>query len=497
MSALASPGPADRLAWARDRLALAVALVAALVVAVAIGLVSTQLPGVLALYGVLAIVLALGAAVVLAFWRVAVYAVFILVFVEGFFRNLLDLPAILLVKDAVISLLYVRVAAGLAFHRFPAVRAGLVLLPMALFVLTVFVQALNPYVASAPQALVGIRTWLLYVPLFFVAPALVRDRAEAKRFVTFYLVSALMICSLAMYQYFAGPDAYAALGPAFENATFKTQETDLLLELGEFTFRPNAGFAWPSHFGAYLGGSVLLAFGALMDARGRARWLLWALTALQMVTLILAGQRTLLILLPVLVLLVLALSGRLVFGLRVAALALVGVLVVGQATGSLGLERLRSLVGNREGQIGDRAGAFWSNIQMALDSSPYGLGAGATGIGTRYAGDEIRLFVEGSWAMVIGDLSVAGLAIYSWLMVALMVNTFRAHRREKETSQPGFAGFTAGVFAFQLLVFYSGYDLAAAAVPFWFMCGLAERIRTLAPSQAPVAPVAPVAEEAR
>ncbi len=113
-----------------------------------------------------------GAAVALGlcfiFWRQAVYAVFLITFVEGFFRNLLDRPSLLLVKDVVLALIYVRVFGGRLARGLPLIPHSPINRPLAVFSAIVLLQTLNPNVSSMAQGLVGLRAWLYYVPLYYV-----------------------------------------------------------------------------------------------------------------------------------------------------------------------------------------------------------------------------------------------------------------------------------------------------------------------------------------
>jgi hypothetical protein len=107
----------------------------------------------------------------LVFWRPAVYALLILVMVEGFIRNLVDNPEFLLLKDVAIVAIYIRVI-HIRWSRgermIPAQTIGL---PLLALTIVAGVESLNPQLVNPLQPLVGIRTWLFYIPLYIVGLA--------------------------------------------------------------------------------------------------------------------------------------------------------------------------------------------------------------------------------------------------------------------------------------------------------------------------------------
>ncbi|MBI5287634.1 MAG: hypothetical protein HY873_01540 [Chloroflexi bacterium] len=403
-----------------------------------------------------------------AFWRQAVYAALIIVFVEGYFRNLFDEPGVLLLKDLVVLAIYLRVVTDRIQRHDSLLPSNPIGLPLAVFASVVVVQMANPHVTSFQQSLVGVRTWLYYVPLFFVAQEMIRDEKDLRRVAWFMLIAAVPIGLVGFYQYLAGANAYANLGPGFANATFVSGDGASII------FRPNATFAWPSNFALFLSLATLLCTGLLLGSRGGKRWLLWSILAALIIMNVIENQRSLLVLLPPLMLVTVAL--RRSFGTAtLASLAILLAVVVVALIASPGtFMRVDGLIRNQDGIFHARTMTYAEHLRLAL-RSPIGLGTGATAIGTRYVTGDIPLFVEFSLAKVAGDLSAVGLAVYLWLLAALLRTTFVAHKVAARSGQLAVAGLCAAIFSVQLLVAYAGYDLAVVALPFWFLSGAVVR----------------------
>ncbi len=398
------------------------------------------------------------------FWRPAVYGVLVLVFVEGYFRNLFNTPAVLLMKDLALLAIYMRVVGDRMCRRLPIVPPSPITLPLAAFACIVFVQMANPHVTSFQQTLVGVRTWLYYVPLYFVAREMIRSEADLRRFAQFVLVCAVPICALGLYQYVSGSSAYANLGPGFASATFVSGAG------ADVIFRPNATFAWSSSFALFLALATLLCLGLLMGSRGHRRWIVTVLLVGLIAANVIENQRALIILLPPLMLLAVALRRSTGTAAMTTLAIALGLVVVGLVAAPSTFMRVDGLIRNQDGIFHVRAMTYLDHFRLAL-GSPIGFGTGATAIGTRYVSGDIPLFVEFSLAKVAGDLSVVGLAAYLWMFAIAIKTALQAHRWADRSGLIGLASLSAVVCAFQLLVLYAGYDLAVVAVPFWFLSG--------------------------
>lgn len=127
--------------------------------------------------------------------------------------------------------------------------------------------------------------------------------------------------------------------------------------------------------------------------------------------------------------------------------------------------------------VQERLDGYMSMVQQAFELAPFGLGTGATAIGTRYVADALPLFTEVSIAKVIGDLGIVGLVAYIWLWGSLLAATLVGQQRlGKVKGAHGPAAMVAAVLMIQALSFWSGYDIAIVAIPLWFLSGLAQAL---------------------
>jgi hypothetical protein len=409
------------------------------------------------------------------FWRPAVYGIFCLAFVVGYLRNLFDSPTILLAKDVLLVAVCVRVLGEVALRRDARLHTIPIAVPLAVFAGIVLVQSFNPHVESPLEALVGVRTWLFYIVLYFVGRQMITTGSQAWRFAAIIITSASAISALAILQWVLGPTAFSSQGRAFGDATF-------VINAGapEQVFRPNATFAWPSHFAIFLAMATLVCLGAVLASHGASQLLLIGVLALLLLVNVIEAQRLIYFVLPPLILVVLLIRGVIPRGRALLAAAVIGCLtLIGLVlldTGSRDpLIRVKELISDPGTILGERGTGYIIYVQNAFAVSPLGLGTGATAIGSRWVLNTVPLFVENPVAKVIGELSVVGLAAYAWLLWRLILTTARSLRAEVAAGHGSKADFMAGTLGCQLLVIFTGYDIAVAAMLLWFLSGAISR----------------------
>lgn len=405
-------------------------------------------------------------------WRSMLLPFFVILYIEGLFRNLLDTPAVLLVKDVLLAGIYAGfLLYALKHRRWLALPVSLGL-PLACFFALSVLQMFNPALESLAIGLVGLKTYFYYLPLMLVIPAVLRTERDLFRFLTALLLLAIPVAAYGIVQYFQGPEAYAALGPAFRRATF--------VVVGEFyegavLFRPSSTFSWPSNFAVFLFFSTLVAVVAVhLHGPRHLRRTGWLALPVVLIATVLSGQRGLYVLLPATLLLAL-------FVVRSAGAILrtsLALIVIGLGLYSLAppaiLGRFATILFNEGGVIGSRLEGGWGYLARALLQSPLGRGTGSSALGTRYITTTGFVFTESQFARVASELGMPGLLTFLWLYLALLWYSWCCYRRIQARDLRYIGGMVWAVLATLVAAMYLGntLDIPVASVFFWTFLGI-------------------------
>ena len=350
-----------------------------------------------------------------------------------------------------------------------------VALPMALFALYCFAEVFNGTTLQLTVALAGLRTWIMWLPLAFVAYDLFTDRLQIERFLLLIVLCAVPSSLYGAYQYNRGYSHLKDLSPNFSYVD-KFAAGD--------SVRAMSTFSHPGMFGATMAMAALLMIGGVLFTRRGATWraiLLFAggLCVLGMAA---SGGRT-----PVfglaaaaLVMMVMLRGARAV-PVFVAA-SLVSVFVVGHLLSSSDRLRISHVPVDRESVVGRVSAPFYAGLAQALDR-PFGSGV-ATGIGVGrgaalVGGDvnissEANSWVENEYGRVLKELGVPGFILYCWLIASCLKWCWHSFRHLR---LPGYRGWGAALFATiisGLVMQASGSTLyqAPSGPIFWICCGM-------------------------
>ncbi len=169
------------------------------------------------------IIAGLGAAVAggmivgtLASAEVGIYAVLAASFFDGLFKGMSPGWHSLLAKDVFLALTIARWLwdGMMGYHKFRSLRS-LVALPAFLFIVYCGAQMFNTETASLRAALAGFRTWVLWIPLFFVAYDSLRRPTQVRRFILVVALLTLITSAYGIVQFRIGFGHLEKLGPGF------------------------------------------------------------------------------------------------------------------------------------------------------------------------------------------------------------------------------------------------------------------------------------------
>jgi hypothetical protein len=397
-----------------------------------------------------------------------------------------------LLKDvALVVPVYFGFIAYLARTKRPLNPTGTSTWYLALLAVVVLVQAFNPSLPDFLVPLVGIRVWLLYVPLVYVTAHFVRfEKRGLETILRVLVVSSLPVAALGLLQALlltAGLDqlAYAAYGQA---AAAITQDF-AAFEIGTGTVRrvastlPFAG----QYFGFTLGAiATSYAFWRLPRLqRPPSRFALVAL-CVSILAALTSGSRGAFLLVPTLLLLT-----ALFEGLRLNRFVGQGVLVVGAlaaATASFGVSAADLLTHLAATAALETQFLVIDGLGRALPFSAIGLGTGADTSAARYVQDSGLLVVntfgnvwfENWYLKALVELGIVGLVALALLIVGIVRLARFVLISGTQGSVPAngrVRGVAAPMAAFLLLVLLYNLkgafvDLDPINVEFWVVLGM-------------------------
>lgn len=428
-------------------------------------------------------VLALAAPVFVAAlsWRRGIYITLAYVIVEGAVANILY-PSLagLFIKDALVICAYAGFAGCLLKHsEVWLVRASIVR-PFLFLVAIVVLGGLNPNGVPILVTLIGVRTLLLYVPLYALGFHYARDADAVGRLVRFVLITSLPVVLFGIYQYVAGPEAIAALGEGFERTIWMvgSEATE------DMIYRPASTFAWVGYFGAYLFFITLLSFAEIHSptramGKGPATLIFWC----SAVAVVLQSQRTTWVFLPIGVVLTYLLNGRVGTIVRAAPVWVAGAALAVIVGVPVLQNRLPALV--EGGAFTDRIGATTAGFASTMFTSQALIGHG-TGVAlgaARYATGEAPEAFESGWYQPFYMFGVWGLVAYVWLYFVVL----RAAWGGLRSLPCDRRWLMSAVFTYLLLTAaVSGpINYPPTNIYFWLFAGALAGVSTAAPGRTP------------
>ncbi len=369
--------------------------------------------------------------------------------------------------------------------------AGAPIVLLTLFALLVLGQALNPSLPNMLVGAIGVKVWLLYVPLYFLGYHLVRDRADLSRLLALMSLSAVLPLALGIVEGIMLSGGYGEIvhGWYGESAAAATQNfAQFDYAGGGSLLRVPSTFSFVTQYYAFTVSMVVVTYawwqGVLVGTKrawlGRLLWLSAIAAAF------LSGARSAFVLIPLLVLLIVALDRR--PGLRLSgrllgpvAALLAAVVVLGVAIPTLMLSTLQLAAQEFNG-------IFVEGFRQAIGTTWLGLGTGINTNATRYAYSQPELFQgvgggwqESLWVKVVLELGVPGLLLVGLLFATLVGKGLRERRA---LGDPRLRAMSAALLAF--LVWNLAYGLKGQPldfdpinVYFWLFAGVLAKIVVL------------------
>lgn len=226
-------------------------------------------------------------------WRKSVKLALLLVVLEGGIRKWVLPQAsdyVYFLKDLVLILAYFQ------YYSRPdkkpqAQRHPVLIYLFAINGILISAQAFNPNLGSPLTGLFGSRSYLLYLPLYFLVGELFRTPQELYKFLRVYMLLALPVCLLGIAQFFAPIDSPVNTYAPSASSAIAVED---VASFGEVTHARITGtFPYLAGHGTYTFTWILLGLGVWLHTRN-IKWklILTFLLLLLQLNIFMTGSRT-------------------------------------------------------------------------------------------------------------------------------------------------------------------------------------------------------------
>ncbi|KPQ40019.1 MAG: O-antigen ligase like membrane protein [Phormidium sp. OSCR] len=336
------------------------------------------------------------------------------------------------------------------------------------------------------MGILGMKVLLGYVPLITCTYYMIRDKKDFLRFTRLHVVLAIICCGLGLMQYMMLiTGACKGTDHLTGDALFKATLDAKCLVGGSLVYSPSQGmirlpgtFVAPWQWAWFLIGNTFLTFASAFSDPS----LIWQLIsflgmALVFANAVISGQRIALLLVPVIIVIMLVLTGQLSKPARfipiVGGLALL-IMLSFILFPDVIQERIDSTV--------DRWNASPPTsfiAEQAEHSShgqrPLGYGVGRATNSTRMFG-ETRL-IETYYPKLIYEIGSLGVLAFLGFVTAISVTTFKIWRSLKDKVWRSYAAsFWVFIFFVSYQTYYYPLDVDPVAVYYWMIAGLMLRL---------------------
>lgn len=226
-------------------------------------------------------------------WRTGFYFFFIWLMFEDLIRKYLgNNMAIFFAKDCLAGLSYISLLLAIRRRQARIFRPPFLLF-LSLFFWLAVLQVFNPYSPSPFYGLLGLKVDFYYVPLMFLAYALIRNERDLHRFLLVFMGLAIVIAGLGIIQ--------GIVGPQFLNPPTLQYDIRELASLEKITpltnqifYLPCSVFVSNGRFGLYLILGVIVGLGSagyFVLCSLRRRWIVYLGMAALAIAILLSGSR--------------------------------------------------------------------------------------------------------------------------------------------------------------------------------------------------------------
>ncbi|HZW23951.1 MAG TPA: hypothetical protein VFF26_00550 [Gallionella sp.] len=347
----------------------------------------------------------------------------------------------------------------------------------------VFLQSFNPGLAAPLVAAIGAKVWLFYLPLLFLAFAMIESRDGLVRVLRLMVVLAWIPCCIGIVEWLASAAfgyeeiMVAIYGEAAEGATQNFVRFDIG---GEFYRIPSTFTFVTQYFGFTL--SMLVPAYALAKLDDSVSWRRFAMLTLVLAMLasFMSGARAAYFFVPLLLLMAYWLDGMFRGVLKVM-LMVVPILFVALYVAGIDPFKLYQLMKELLLTYSDEIAR--EGLMDAIENSPFGTGTGMNTGPARYAFDDPEGFIgiENYYAKAVVELGIPGLVVVAGLFLILLRQGYRIQSQLRDEGLRGCASVMLAFIATTALNSFKGWqiDLDPVNVYFWVFAGMLLKLKYL------------------
>ena len=359
-------------------------------------------------------------------------------------------------------------------------------LMFVLLAAVVLLQTFNPSMRDLVAGAVGIKVWLLYIPLAYLVSAMIIRAEDLVGFLRVATAISIIPCGLGILQFaMSSTLGYGETMTLFygRNAAAATQNFSTF-QMGADFYRIPSTFSFVTQYSGYA--LMMLAIAYIHQSiEPHPGWRLFAKIATGMifVAAILAGARANFLFAPMLLLVILFLDAKLK---RLALWLIIGPFVMITTLNTVGLDvftiadKTSGLVTNYGSDL------IIPDLIKSLVNSPLGQGVGMNTGASRnlMSAAEIAVLppmIEGYYSKTIIELGIPGLIIQLGILFLLLFYGLGIHQRARDPMSRSCSAAITGFIIVMAIHSFKGWqvDLDPINVWYWILVGILFRLPEL------------------
>lgn len=354
------------------------------------------------------------------------------------------------------------------------------------FAAIILLQMFNPSVKDVVAGAIGIKVWLLYIPLAYLASAMITRTEDLLALLRLATAVSLIPCGLGILQFsMSSTVGYQETMTLFygSNAAAVTQNF-AEFNMGASFFRIPSTFSFVTQYSGYA--LMMLAVTYMhQSVDPNPGWRLFAkiMTGVVFVAAILSGARSNFLFAPMLLFVILFLDAKLT---RMAIWLLLGPFIMITTLQTAGLDVFT--VADRTGGLVSTYGSdlVIPDLINSLVNFPFGQGVGTNTGASRNLMSPSQIaamppMIEGYYAKSIIELGIPGLIILLAILFSIAVYALGIHRKSQDPMARSCSAAITGFIIIMAVHSFKGWqiDLDPINVWYWLLVGILFRLPDL------------------